>query len=309
MIPKIHCAECDSQLSPDDKFCSRCGAKVEWRTGGSEVSPPSGQSERSPGLQGPLPAGNPRCPLCGHENSPDSSFCEKCGAALGETGPTAPSGRHEERRGAESDVSAKKEPGRKKEKPSRGKVGVPPVQSWKYIAIPVAVVVVGLIVYGLNNRGTDVRRDDVSAASTSTLEEIQQLEKALEANPEDSRSLLLLANRLHDARFLPRAIELYKRFLALDPKDPNARVDLGICYFESGDTKTAIVEMEQALKYEPLHQLGHLNLGIVNLNAGNLQKANEWFSKCVEINPNTEAGKRAQRMLEQHEAIREPSLP
>ncbi len=41
--------------------------------------------------------------------------------------------------------------------------------------------------------------------------------------------------------------------------------------------------MKQALKYEPGHQIGTLNLGIVNLAAGNLEKSKEWLEKAVAI--------------------------
>ena len=58
--------------------------------------------------------------------------------------------------------------------------------------------------------------------------------------------------------------------------------------------------MKQALKYQPNHQIGTLNLGIVNLAAGNLKKSKEWLEKAVTINPNSDAGKRAEELLKSH---------
>ena len=55
-----------------------------------------------------------------------------------------------------------------------------------------------------------------------------------------------------------------------------------------------------ALEYQPKHQIAHLNLGIVNLTAGNLQKSKEWFQKAVQLNPNSDIGKRAQELLTTH---------
>ncbi len=37
------------------------------------------------------------------------------------------------------------------------------------------------------------------------------------------------------------------------------------------DNDNAIKEMEKALEINPTHQIGHLNLGVVNLNAGNIE--------------------------------------
>lgn len=235
------------------------------------------------------------CPLCGFENLPESRFCENCGAGI--AGPR----KHSKDRKVAPFGSGQDQPKRKKQKRGRRRPERQPLQPWKLFSISLTAVVVAAAIYSLTNQEEDVHiHNGLPGAGTSVIQEIEQLQRTVESNPQDTQSLLRLANRLQDSRFLPRAIEYYRQYLSLVPGDANARVDLGICYFESGDAQTAIVEMEKALEFEPLHQLGHLNLGVVNLNAGNLQKSNEWFAKCVEINPNTETGKRAQRILEQH---------
>ena len=75
---------------------------------------------------------------------------------------------------------------------------------------------------------------------------------------------------------------------------------MGVCYFSLSDHINAIKEIEKALEYNPTHQIGHLNLGVVNLNAGNLDVSKEWFRKTIEINPNSDAGKRAEDLLNSH---------
>jgi len=305
MKPKICCSECNGELSIGDKFCSVCGAKIEW-----EAPNFSAQGERSAQAIKSLPAATQHCPLCGFENLPESRFCENCGGGLGESR-VPPSDKKDAPldSGVEGRrLSGQEQAKRKKQKLAKRRLERHPLQPWKLFSIAVVVSLVGLAIYGVTSQKEDHTHDGLSAAGTSVLQEIEHLQTIVDANPQDSQSLLRLANRLQDARFLPRAIEYYKQYLTLVPKDANARVDLGICYFETGDARTAISQMEKALDFEPLHQLGHLNLGIVNLNSGNLQKANEWFAKCVDINPNTEAGKRAQRMLEQHASIQEPTV-
>lgn len=136
----------------------------------------------------------------------------------------------------------------------------------------------------------------------------------MKENPNDAGSKLLLANALHDAgthdaAYLPRAIEAYRSFLKAKPNDPNARVDLGICYFEVGKLDStrageffanAVKEMEAALKSDPKHQPGAFNLGIVQLYSGNFQESNKWFKKAVDLNPESDLGKRAKTILDQH---------
>ncbi|PIW69627.1 MAG: hypothetical protein COW08_06200, partial [Ignavibacteriales bacterium CG12_big_fil_rev_8_21_14_0_65_30_8] len=54
---------------------------------------------------------------------------------------------------------------------------------------------------------------------------------------------------------------------------------MGVCYFNLKNFPKAIEEMERAIKIRPTHQIGLLNLGIVNLSAGNLEKSKEWLKK------------------------------
>jgi len=99
---------------------------------------------------------------------------------------------------------------------------------------------------------------------------------------------------------MDQAIIYYKKYLVLNEKDPDARVDLGICYFEQGDKDRAIAEMKRAITYAPKHQLAYFNLGIVTLSSGNLEEAASWFKKCIEVAPGTETARRAQELISQH---------
>lgn len=318
MIPKIYCSECNGEISISHKFCSVCGSKIEWEPQNvSAYGLVEGLTEGAAQAIEVSRAGPEQCPLCGFENFPESRFCENCGAGL--RGSKVPSSRREGPPLDSSGAFAEEKAKRKKQKSAKPPAQKPadsmwrtkrlPLQPWKLFSIPAIALLIGLAIYGVTSQKEEAHTHErIPAAGTSRLQEIEQLQTIVDANPQDSRSLLRLANRLQDARFLPRAIIYYERYLDLVPADANARVDLGICYFETGDARTAISEMEKALEFEPLHQLAHLNLGIVNLSSGNLQKAKGWFEKCVEINPNREAGKRALRILEQHASIQESAL-
>jgi hypothetical protein len=145
-------------------------------------------------------------------------------------------------------------------------------------------------------------------------EEIEQLQKTVDAEPNNAAALLRLANALHDQssaspQLLFRSVEAYKKYLALRPDDPDARVDLGICYFYLTRLDTtragqlfsmAINEMQTVVKGHPNHQGAAFNLGVVSLNAGNTEEAGKWLKKAVEINPNSDMGVRAKKLIEQH---------
>ncbi|MBI5000584.1 MAG: zinc-ribbon domain-containing protein [Euryarchaeota archaeon] len=51
----LSCPSCDAQITDDDAFCRKCGAKLEFAA---------------------------LCPGCGAELEPDDAFCRKCGAKL-----------------------------------------------------------------------------------------------------------------------------------------------------------------------------------------------------------------------------------
>ena len=190
-------------------------------------------------------------------------------------------------------------------------------EPWQLVAGIALVALVAFFVY------TEISREGPRAlvspappslvAPPSTMMDLTPLERAVAANPRNPEVLLNLANGLHDNRAFARAVETYKKYLALVPDNPDARVDLGICYFELARTDTvnpaplyasAIGEMEAVLRKTPGHQPAAFNLGVVNLAMGNLQESNTWFRKAVEINKNSDLGTKAQRMLDQHSQIR-----
>lgn len=139
-----------------------------------------------------------------------------------------------------------------------------------------------------------------SGVNLNNIQMINDLEAKLKQNPEDDKSLLELAHLKNDSGLFDAAILNYKTYLEKNPKDADARVDMGVCYFNLQDFTNAIKEMETALKYVPNHQIAHLNLGVVNLSAGNLEKSKEWLQKAFELNPTNEIGKKAEQLLKNH---------
>lgn len=183
--------------------------------------------------------------------------------------------------------------------------------SWLLKSILGVVVIAALAVIGYEffiEKGLSAGSTQQVLAQPETLTgemaqkqtEIQALEKDVASHPNDMTRTLQLANLLHDGLLYERAIPYYKMFLAKNPGDANAHVDLGICYKELGNFSEAKKEMKEALKYVPKHLHANFNLGIVCLSEGNPHEANEWFRKTVALDPTSEVGKRAQQLLTQH---------
>ena len=173
------------------------------------------------------------------------------------------------------------------------------------VVIVLAMAAIGIILYeaGMEKPPASALQNPAVAPAGTTMqkmEEIKALEKTIAENPNDSESILRLANMLHDNQMFNKAIVYYLQYLAQRPEDADARVDLGICYKETGNIAKARKEMSEALQYNPKHQLAHFNLGIVALAEGKLQESNEWFEKTTALGPGTEVGQRARQMLNQH---------
>jgi len=139
-----------------------------------------------------------------------------------------------------------------------------------------------------------------SGVNLNSMQMINDLEAKVKQNPEDYKSLLEMAHLKNDSGLFEAAIQNYKTYLDKNPKDADARVDMGVCYFNLKDFPSAIKEMETALTYVPNHQIAHLNLGVVNLSAGNIEKSKEWLKKAYDLNPTSDVGKRAEQLLNNH---------
>lgn len=172
------------------------------------------------------------------------------------------------------------------------------------IAIGVALVVLVTSIVLYYEQRTAAPAADVAAAQqqapSGNLGEVERLRAFVDANPDDMEALLSLANAMHDAKLTDQAIVYYKKYLLKNPTNPDARVDLGICYFELGDHDTAIEEMTLAVKDNPTHQLGHFNLGIVTMAAKRMDESKAWFEKTIAIDATSQAGQNAKRFLQEN---------
>jgi cytochrome c-type biogenesis protein CcmH/NrfG len=279
-VARLSCGACGASLPVGAASCPGCGEPVQFPAGMTQ----SGDQETRAGT----------CPVCGHRNQRSGAFCESCGSTL------APG------RAAHSP----QEP-----RPHMNRAGGWTRERWKIALVVVVVLIVALFGYlELNRPAPPAPQVQNTPPMEPPMEQVRRLQEAVRANPGDPDALLRLANQLHDMglsapSLLNGAIDAYTRYLQLKPTDPNARVDLGICYFELGRTdstqslklfRSAVREMKTALTSAPKHQPAAFNLGVVSLFMGETDEATRWFRKTIDLGPETELGRRAKNMLEQH---------
>lgn len=310
------CAECGSNLNENFKFCPECGAKIissnQTDTIGREqitLSDPTYNKTVEIII----------CENCGDENSPGEKVCSGCGLKL--EGSFIQKKVEVKKRVTEREETPKPQKSagpqniKKKKKTKPTKKLEPHIEEKEfdtkkiYLIIAVISIFILIILFssdvfdaGVTKVNTNVspNQSTGSGIDLGSLQKINNLEARLDANPDDTQTLLELANLNNDSGFYDKAIPLYQRYLEKFPEDADARIDMGVCMYNLGDFDNAIKEMKNALEYEPDHQIGHLNLGVVNLTTGNFDVAKDWFQKAVDLEPDTDVGKRAKELLNSH---------
>lgn len=272
-----YCPHCGESISVEDKFCAHCGKKIN-------LSDPSAEAASAT-------TSTVVCSTCGRVNTSSVQLCVGCGSEL-----TA----------VPEVVLSSKEPARQSKKKSK-KNGAK-LSLANYVVVLFFILIAIIVGVEYVNTPAPVKQPQVSNSAQeqthttdpAVLNTIKNLEEQVKANPKESETLLQLANALHDAKFYPRAIETYKSFLQLKPNHADARVDMAICYFETGDASRAIQEIESVVKKAPKHQMALFNLGVIHLSSGNMDEAKKWLQKATDIDPSSSAGQRAQELLHQH---------
>jgi TolA-binding protein len=233
------------------------------------------------------------CSECGYKFEKEYNYCPECGTKVG-------SKKLEKNKKSSTSAS--------KQNFESGSKNLSPKIIYGILIGGIIIIAVILISSGIMNsptvtapvNQTQGQTNVSSGVNLNNMQAINDLEEKVKNNPDDYKSLLELAHLKNDSGLYDAAIINYKTYLDKYPKDADARVDMGVCYFNLKDYTNAIKEMETALKYVPNHQIANLNLGIVNLAAGNVEKSKEWLKKAYNLNPTSEVGQRAEQLLKNH---------
>jgi tetratricopeptide (TPR) repeat protein len=85
--------------------------------------------------------------------------------------------------------------------------------------------------------------------------------------------------------FVQEAVKSYSKVLELNPKNLNAKTDLGVLYTEGAEPMKGIMLLREVVTEDPKHENANLNLGFLSMKSGQYDKAADRFKKVLEINP------------------------
>jgi cytochrome c-type biogenesis protein CcmH/NrfG len=127
-----------------------------------------------------------------------------------------------------------------------------------------------------------------SSGQLHAQEEITLLQDMTTKDPHNGEAWVRLGNLLMDTNRFGEAIDAYQKALDIDPKDVDVRVDMGICYRNSGKPDIAVKEFRKGIEINPSHVNAHKNLAIVlaydmHDSAGAVKE----FEKSLQLEPNS----------------------
>lgn len=300
-------------------FCKECGAKIEQSfkfcpTCGSEIIHSSSSPEKNTDQNSLIVEDRIICSNCGEENSVENDLCNSCGVKLGQS----PNAKVQTKTADKKKVPLKIETGktRKQSKPNKKVINEAQTASEKklepkkiaaYVGSVILVIFAILLFSGvfdspknISTQTVDNQQSQSSGIDLNEISKINELKDFVEKNPNDESAILELANLRFDSGFFQDAAANYDQYLKLNPNNADARIDMAVCYYNLRQFDKAESEIMAALKIEPKHQTAFLNLGVIYLAKQNIEKAKEQFKKAVELDANSEIGKKAQSLLESH---------
>jgi tetratricopeptide (TPR) repeat protein len=129
--------------------------------------------------------------------------------------------------------------------------------------------------------------------------DLKVLERALIKKPGHTPVLMNLAKLEEQEGQLEDAARHLKEIVGRESGNLEARLELGKVLFQRGDVQGALEQTQAILKVQPGHPDALYNMGAVYGNLGNARLAREYWTRLIALAPQSESGKRAQRMLPQ----------
>ncbi len=138
----------------------------------------------------------------------------------------------------------------------------------------------------------------MSKVTPEMQQRIADVRDSLAKDPKNGGLVVRMANAWYDAGAFFQAEQYYSRYLKeFNPKDVAARIDYAYTILRQGREDEAIAETKLALDYEPKRVEALYNLGVIYYGKKDFKTAKQWFEKCIEVAPESEAAKSAQEII------------
>jgi tetratricopeptide (TPR) repeat protein len=215
-----------------------------------------------------------RCPDCGQQNPPGSTFCASCHFPLTEA--LVPAKDHPD------PASAPPVLPRRPVRPRRPRPGSNVALSlWLGVGAFLALL---LVLIGVQ---ANLQRDNppVEGSNPGQQDQANVFRGAIAKDSVDTRSRVGLADILFDTGNWAEAIVHYRSAVHHDSSLVTAIVDMGVCYYNLSDSEEAERLFLLALARDPHQPFALFNLGIVYERRGEPDQAMKYFHRSLESAP------------------------
>lgn len=173
-----------------------------------------------------------------------------------------------------------------------------PRRSRRPLVLLVAALLVPLLVWGVYKMGevpTDDAADPVASMGQAAVpeldeERVAELEAQVEQDPTDTAAMSELGTLYLTAGDLDKAGHWQQRILADRPDDIDARLALGVVLFNQGELEAAEQQWTRAGELDPAKAEPHYNLGFLHLSSDppDMDKVEEHWGKVLELEPDSD---------------------
>jgi tetratricopeptide (TPR) repeat protein len=84
---------------------------------------------------------------------------------------------------------------------------------------------------------------------------------------------------------LNKTIAGYEKVVEINPENPDAKINLAICYTETPQPMKGIMLLREVVEKHPENTKAQMNLGFLSIRSNQFDKAIERFKKVLELNP------------------------
>jgi len=153
-----------------------------------------------------------------------------------------------------------------------------------------------------------------SRAAVLDQSQVTALQSVAARDPKNAQARVQLGNLYFDAERYDDAIKWYVEALALTPDDVNVSTDLGVCYYYTNQNDKALDQFAYSLKRDPKHAKTLLNQGIVlAFGKQDLEGAARVWQQVIDVAPESTEAQGAKRALDSlrsaHPSTGNPKAP
>jgi cytochrome c-type biogenesis protein CcmH/NrfG len=135
-------------------------------------------------------------------------------------------------------------------------------------------------------------------AGVDSRHEAMALESQLQKKPNHVPILTRLAQIARENGKPAEAIPYLRKIIQLEPKNTEARLELGRNLYDTGDVTGAMEQTNQILNGDPKNVDALYNMGAIYANSSKPEVARDYWKRAVASDPSSDSGKRAAQSLQ-----------